>query len=133
MLPKVAAISRRLREAARSGPGAETLGAVAGVTPWWKRKTGAGKRPDRLDCVTAQMGNVRLQSIMIISVISRYCRDAGKRAGSAFAKILRSKGSHHFLRHEDGRSTLARPSAPVCLTEFSGAAQLTAGQLGKLL
>jgi predicted RNA binding protein YcfA (HicA-like mRNA interferase family) len=53
-------------------------------------------------------------------------------------RILRVKGSHHFLRHEDGRSTVV----PVHSGETIGSGllhkilrdcQLTADQLNKLL
>jgi len=53
-------------------------------------------------------------------------------------RVLRIKGSHHFLRHEDGRSTVV----PVHSGETIGSGllhkilrdcQLTADQLGKLL
>jgi predicted RNA binding protein YcfA (HicA-like mRNA interferase family) len=39
-------------------------------------------------------------------------------------RVLRLKGSHNFLRHEDGRSTVVpvhsgETIGPVCSTEFS--------------
>lgn len=53
-------------------------------------------------------------------------------------RVLRIKGSHHFLRHEDGRSTVV-PShsgetiGPGLLHRILRDCQLTADQLGKLL
>ena len=58
--------------------------------------------------------------------------------GKGGFRVLRVKGSHHFLRHEDGRGTVV----PVHSGEIIGLGllhrilrdcQLTADQLGKLL
>jgi predicted RNA binding protein YcfA (HicA-like mRNA interferase family) len=58
-----------------------------------------------------------------------------RRAGFA---VLRIKGSHHFLRHEDGRSTVVPVHAgetigPGLLHKILRDCQLTADQLTKLL
>jgi predicted RNA binding protein YcfA (HicA-like mRNA interferase family) len=52
--------------------------------------------------------------------------------------VLRIKGSHHFLRHEDGRSTVVpvhsgETIGPGLLHRILRDCQLTADQLGKLL
>jgi predicted RNA binding protein YcfA (HicA-like mRNA interferase family) len=53
-------------------------------------------------------------------------------------RVLRMKGSHHFLRHEDGRNTVVPVHAgetigPGLLHRILRHCQLTADQLGKLL
>lgn len=53
-------------------------------------------------------------------------------------RILRIKGSHHFLSHEDGRSTVVpvhsgETIGPGLLHRILRDCQLTADQLGKLL
>jgi predicted RNA binding protein YcfA (HicA-like mRNA interferase family) len=53
-------------------------------------------------------------------------------------RVLRIKGSHHFLRHEDGRSTVVpvhsgETIGPGLLHKILRDCQLTAEQLGKLL
>ena len=53
-------------------------------------------------------------------------------------RVLRIKGSHHFLRHEDGRSTVVpvhsgETIGPGLLHRIRRDCQLTAEQLGKLL
>lgn len=53
-------------------------------------------------------------------------------------RVLRTKGSHHFLRHEDGRSTVVpvhsgETIGPGLLHRILRDCQLTADQLGKLL
>ncbi|MBL8294036.1 MAG: type II toxin-antitoxin system HicA family toxin [Bryobacterales bacterium] len=52
--------------------------------------------------------------------------------------VLRVKGSHHFLRREDGRSTVVpvhsgETIGPGLLHRILRDCQLTADQLGKLL
>jgi predicted RNA binding protein YcfA (HicA-like mRNA interferase family) len=52
--------------------------------------------------------------------------------------VLRVKGSHHFLRHQDGRSTVVpvhsgETIGPGLLHRILRDCQLTADQLGKLL
>ena len=53
-------------------------------------------------------------------------------------RVLRIKGSHHFMRHEDGRSTVVpvhpgETIGPGLLLRILRDCQLTADQLGKLL
>lgn len=53
-------------------------------------------------------------------------------------RVLRVRGSHHFLRHEDGRSTVVpvhsgETIGPGLLHRILRDCQLTADQLGKLL
>jgi predicted RNA binding protein YcfA (HicA-like mRNA interferase family) len=53
-------------------------------------------------------------------------------------RVLRIKGSHHFLHHEDGRSTVVpvhsgETIGPGLLHRILRDCQLTAEQLGKLL
>ena len=53
-------------------------------------------------------------------------------------RVLRIKGSHHFLRHEDGRSTVVpvhsgETIGPGLLHRILRDCQLTPDQLGKLL
>jgi predicted RNA binding protein YcfA (HicA-like mRNA interferase family) len=53
-------------------------------------------------------------------------------------RVLRIKGSHHFLRHEDGRSTVVpvhsgETLGPGLLHRILRDCQLTADQLGMLL
>ena len=53
-------------------------------------------------------------------------------------RVLRMKGSHHFVRHEDGRSTVVpvhsgETIGPGLLHRILRDCQLTADQLGKLL
>ena len=53
-------------------------------------------------------------------------------------RVLRIKGSHHFLRHEDGRSTVVpvhsgETIGPGLLHRILRDCQLTADQLGNLL
>ena len=57
---------------------------------------------------------------------------------SAGFQVLRIKGSHHFLRHEDGRSTVVpvhsgETIGPGLLLKILRDCQLTADQLAKLL
>lgn len=58
--------------------------------------------------------------------------------GRAGFAVLRIKGSHHFLRHEDGRSTVVPVHAgetigPGLLHKILRDCQLTADQLTELL
>jgi predicted RNA binding protein YcfA (HicA-like mRNA interferase family) len=58
--------------------------------------------------------------------------------GKADFSVLRVKGSHHFLRHEDGRSTVVPVHAgetigPGLLHKILRDCQLTADQLTALL
>ena len=58
--------------------------------------------------------------------------------GKAGFSILRVKGSHHFLRHEDGRSTVVPAHSgetigPGLFHKILRDCQLTADELGKLL
>ena len=58
--------------------------------------------------------------------------------GKAGFSVLRVKGSHHFLRHEDGRSTVVPVHAgetigPGLLHKILRDCQLTADQLTELL
>lgn len=53
-------------------------------------------------------------------------------------RVLRVKGSHHFLRHEDGRSTVVPVHSgeiigPGLLHRILRDCQLTADQISKLL
>ena len=53
-------------------------------------------------------------------------------------RVLRVKGSHHFLRHEDGRSTVVpvhsgETIGPGLLHRILRDCRLTADELGKLL
>ena len=53
-------------------------------------------------------------------------------------RVLRVKGSHHFLRHEDGRSTVVpvhsgETIGPGLLHRILRDCQLTADQIAKLL
>jgi len=53
-------------------------------------------------------------------------------------RVLRIKGSHYFLRHEDGRSTVVpvhsgETIGPGLFHRILRDSQLTADQLGKLL
>jgi len=53
-------------------------------------------------------------------------------------RVLRIKGSHYFLRHEDGRSTVVpvhsgETIGPGLFHRILRDCQLTADQLGKLL
>lgn len=53
-------------------------------------------------------------------------------------RVLRVKGSHHFLRHEDGRSTVVpvhsgETIGPGLLHRILRDCQLTADELGRLL
>ena len=53
-------------------------------------------------------------------------------------RVLRVKGSHHFLRHEDGRSTVVPAHSgetigPGLLHKILRDCQLTAEQLSELL
>jgi predicted RNA binding protein YcfA (HicA-like mRNA interferase family) len=53
-------------------------------------------------------------------------------------RVLRIKGSHHFLRHEDGRTTVVpvhsgETIGPGLLHRILRDCHLTADQLGKLL
>ena len=53
-------------------------------------------------------------------------------------RVLRIKGSHHFLRHRDGRSTVvpahsAETIGPGLLHKILSDCQLTAVQLAELL
>jgi predicted RNA binding protein YcfA (HicA-like mRNA interferase family) len=58
--------------------------------------------------------------------------------GKAGFSILRVKGSHHFLRHEDGRSTVVpvhsgEAISPGLFHKILRDCQLTAGKFGELL
>ncbi|MGP8245369.1 MAG: type II toxin-antitoxin system HicA family toxin [Bryobacteraceae bacterium] len=58
--------------------------------------------------------------------------------GKAGFLVLRVKGSHHFLRHEDGRSTVVPAHSgetigPGLLHKILRDCQLTADQLTELL
>jgi len=58
--------------------------------------------------------------------------------GKAGFLVLRVKGSHHFLRHEDGRSTVVPAHSgetigPGLLHKILRDCQLTANQLTELL
>ena len=53
-------------------------------------------------------------------------------------RVLRIRGSHHFLRHADGRSTVVpvhsgETIGPGLLHRILRACQLTADELGKVL
>ena len=74
--------------------------------------------------------------------MSRTPRITGSELIAALAKtgfrVLRVKGSHHFLRHEDGRTTVVPAHAgetlgPGLLHKILRDCQLTAGQLEGLL
>ncbi|MFY9727296.1 MAG: type II toxin-antitoxin system HicA family toxin [Bryobacteraceae bacterium] len=74
--------------------------------------------------------------------MSRIPRVAGPDLIAALAKagfrVLRVKGSHHFLRHEDGRSTVVPAHSgetlgPGLLQKILRDCQLTAEQLTALL
>jgi predicted RNA binding protein YcfA (HicA-like mRNA interferase family) len=58
--------------------------------------------------------------------------------GKAGFSVLRAKGSHHFLRHEDGRSTVVplhsgETIGPGLLHKSLRDCQTTAEQLSRLL
>jgi predicted RNA binding protein YcfA (HicA-like mRNA interferase family) len=58
--------------------------------------------------------------------------------GKAGFSVLRAKGSHHFLRHEDGRSTVVpvhsgETIGPGLLHKILRDCQMTAEQLSRLL
>jgi predicted RNA binding protein YcfA (HicA-like mRNA interferase family) len=58
--------------------------------------------------------------------------------GTAGFTVLRVKGSHHFLRHEDGRSTVVPAHSgetigPGLLHKILRDCHLTASQLAELL
>ena len=58
--------------------------------------------------------------------------------GKAGFRVLRVKGSHHFLRHEDGRSTVVPVHAgeilgPGLLHKILRDCQMTGDQLSELL
>jgi predicted RNA binding protein YcfA (HicA-like mRNA interferase family) len=58
--------------------------------------------------------------------------------GKAGFSVLRAKGSHHFLRHEDGRSTVVplhsgETIGPGLLHKILRDCQMTAEQLSQLL
>jgi predicted RNA binding protein YcfA (HicA-like mRNA interferase family) len=74
--------------------------------------------------------------------MSRMPRITGSDLIAALAKagfrVLRVKGSHHFLRHEDGRSTVVPVHAgetlgPGLLHKILRDCQLTPAQLTELL
>jgi predicted RNA binding protein YcfA (HicA-like mRNA interferase family) len=74
--------------------------------------------------------------------MSRMPRITGSDLIAALAKagfrVLRVKGSHHFLRHEDGRSTVVPVHAgemlgPGLLHKILRDCQLTPAQLAELL
>ncbi|PYT18948.1 MAG: hypothetical protein DMG58_37245 [Acidobacteria bacterium] len=74
--------------------------------------------------------------------MSRTPRVTGSDLVAALAKagfrLLRVKGSHHFLRHEDGRSTVVPAHSgetigPGLLHKILRDCQLTAEQLTELL
>jgi predicted RNA binding protein YcfA (HicA-like mRNA interferase family) len=58
--------------------------------------------------------------------------------GKAGFSVLRVKGSHHFLRHEDGRSTVVPAHSgetigPGLFDKIRRDCQLTVGEFGELL
>lgn len=55
--------------------------------------------------------------------------------GKAGFSVLRVKGSHHFLRHQDGRSTVhsGETIGPGLLHKILRDCQVTADGLGELL
>ena len=74
--------------------------------------------------------------------MSRTPRVTGPELIAALAKagfsVLRVKGSHHFLRHQDGRSTVVPAHScetigPGLLHKILRDCQITAGQLSGLL
>jgi predicted RNA binding protein YcfA (HicA-like mRNA interferase family) len=74
--------------------------------------------------------------------MSRTPRVTGSELIAALAKIgfrvLRVKGSHHFLRHQDGRSTVVPTHSgetigPGLLHKILRDCQITADQLSELL
>ena len=74
--------------------------------------------------------------------MSRMPRITGSDLIAALARagfrVLRVKGSHHFLRHEDGRSTVVAAHSgetigPGLLHKILRDCQLTANQLTELL
>ena len=74
--------------------------------------------------------------------MSRVSRVTGPELIAALGKggfhVLRVKGSHHFLRHEDGRSTVVPAHSgetigPGLLHKILRDCQLTAEQLSELL
>lgn len=74
--------------------------------------------------------------------MSRAPRVTGAELIAALAKcgfcVLRVKGSHHFLRHEDSRSTVVPAHSgeaigPGLLHKILRDCQLTAGELEELL
>jgi predicted RNA binding protein YcfA (HicA-like mRNA interferase family) len=74
--------------------------------------------------------------------MSRTPRATGTELIAALAKadfrVLRVKGSHHFLRHQDGRSTVVPAHSgetigPGLLHKILRDCQMTAGQLSELL
>jgi predicted RNA binding protein YcfA (HicA-like mRNA interferase family) len=71
--------------------------------------------------------NPRVKGAGLIAVLER-----------AGFRVLRTKGSHHFSGHEDGRSTVVpvhsgETIGPGLLHRILRDCQLTADQLGKLL
>ena len=74
--------------------------------------------------------------------MSRAPRVTGPELIAALAKagfgVLRVKGSHHFLRHQDGRSTVVPAHSgetigPGLLHKILRDCQITSGQLSALL
>ena len=74
--------------------------------------------------------------------MSRTPRVTGSELIAALAKtgfrVLRVKGSHHFLRHQDGRSTVVPTHSgetigPGLLHKILRDCQMTADQLSELL
>jgi len=74
--------------------------------------------------------------------MSRLPRLTGPELVALLAKagfvVLRIKGSHHFLRHKDGRSTVVPAHSgetigPGLLHKILRDCQVTAGQLSELL
>jgi predicted RNA binding protein YcfA (HicA-like mRNA interferase family) len=74
--------------------------------------------------------------------MSRAPRVTGPELIAALAKagfgVLRVKGSHHFLRHDDGRSTVVPAHSgetigPGLLHKILRDCQITPGQLSELL
>ena len=74
--------------------------------------------------------------------MSRAPRVTGRELIAALGKggfcVLRTKGSHHFLRHEDGRSTVVPAHSgdtigPGLLHKIMRDCQLTADELERLL
>jgi predicted RNA binding protein YcfA (HicA-like mRNA interferase family) len=74
--------------------------------------------------------------------MSRLPRPTGKRVIAALSKVgfqdIRIKGSHHFLRHPDGRSTVVpvhsgETIGPGLMAKILRDVELTVGQFLELL